>query len=102
MEEFKITRVEDPSYGPMDGVECRTDGVRTIFLGKGNLRKISRQEKTKVDIKASCSVGVVSISDPKRNIMYTLSISEMAAILNEALRVGMESAKGDKRRDRGR
>ena len=39
-------------------------------------------------MKASVSIGVVSITDKKRDTMITVSISEMAALLNEALRTG--------------
>ena len=39
-------------------------------------------------MKGSVSIGVVSITDKKRDTMITVSISEMAALLNEALRTG--------------
>lgn len=68
-----------------------TRGVHTKFKGKGlygREKTIFRQQETEVSMKASVSIGVVSITDKKRDTMITVSISEMAALLNEALRTG--------------
>ena len=54
----------------------------------GREKTIFRQQETEVSMKASVSIGVVSITDKKRDTMITVSISEMAALLNEALRTG--------------
>ena len=91
MEDFKITHVTDPEEGPADGCSVETRGVHTKFKGKGlygREKTIFRQQETEVSMKASLSLGVVSIRDKKRDTMVTVSISEMAALLNEALRTG--------------
>lgn len=84
--EFEIRRVTDPAEGPLDGVECTIEAVRTTFAGMGRFKSIRRQDKTQVSVKASCQLGIISISDQEKNQMLTLSISELAVILNEALR----------------
>ena len=89
--EFKITHVTDPEEGPVDGCSVETRGVHTKFKEKGlygREKTIFRQQETEVSMKASVSIGVVSITDKKRDTMITVSISEMAALLNEALRTG--------------
>lgn len=83
--EFQVRRVTNPKEGPADGVECTTKAVRTLFH-KGILGKQMQQSETQVNIKASCSLGVVSISDQESGHMITVSITEMAAILNTALK----------------
>ena len=91
VEEFKIAHVTDPAEGPLDGCSVETRGVHTKFRGKGlygREKAIFRQQETEVSMKASLSIGVVSIRDKKRDTMITVSISEMAALLNEALRTG--------------
>ena len=90
MNDFTIRRVTDPKEGPIDGVSAETVGVYTKFRGKGLFqaeKRIIKQETTDVGIKAAVSTGVVSIYDRKRD--YGIAITELAAILNEALRAGM-------------
>lgn len=75
-----------------DGVSAETVGVYTKFRGKGLFqaeKRIIKQETTDVGIKAAVSTGVVSIYDRKRDYGIAVPITELAAILNEALRVGM-------------
>ena len=76
----------------IDGVSAETVGVYTKFRGKGLFqaeKRIIKQETTDVGIKAAVSTGVVSIYDRKRDYGIAVPITEIAAILNEALRVGM-------------
>ena len=92
MSDFVIKRNTDPNVGPVDGVSVETEGVYTKFRGKGLFqteKRIFRQEKTEVGIKAAVSTGVVSIYDRNRDQAIAVSITELAAILNEALRVGI-------------
>ena len=92
MKDFTIRRVTDPKEGPIDGVSAETVGVYTKFRGKGLFqaeKRIIKQETTDVGIKAAVSTGVVSIYDRKRDYGIAVPITELAAILNEALRVGM-------------
>lgn len=92
MKDFTIRRVTDPKEGPIDGVSAETVGVYTKFRGKGLFqaeKRIIKQETTDVGIKAAVLTGVVSIYDRKRDYGIAVPITEIAAILNEALRVGM-------------
>ena len=89
MNDFTIRRVTDPKEGPIDGVSAETVGVYTKFRGKGLFQAEKRIITTDVGIKAAVSTGVVSIYDRKRDYGIAVPITELAAILNEALRVGM-------------
>lgn len=89
--DFRIVHVTDPEDGPLDGCSVETRAVHTKFRGKGlygREKSMFDQKETEVSMKASLSLGVVSIRDKKRDTMITVSISEMAALLNEALRTG--------------
>lgn len=93
MSDFFIGHITDPKEGPVDGVYAETKGAYTKFKGTGLFQKekrIMRQEVTSVGIKASLQTGMVSINDRKRNQAIAVSITEMAAILNKALRYGTE------------
>lgn len=92
---FFIGHVTDPKEGPMDGVYAETKGTYTKFKGTGVFQKekrIMRQEVTNVGIKASLQTGMVSINDRNRNQAIAVSITEMATVLNEALRYGTEES----------
>lgn len=91
MSDFVISHVTDPKEGPMDGVYAETKGTYTKFKENGMFQKekrILRQEITNVGIKASLQTGMVSINDRKRDQAIAVSITEMVAVLNEALRYG--------------
>lgn len=92
MSDFNIGRVTAPEEGPMDGVYAETKGTYTKFKGTGAFQKEKRilhQKVTDVGIKASLQTGMVSINDRNRNQEIAVSITEIAAVLNEALRHGM-------------
>lgn len=92
MSQFHIKYTLCCADGPTDGVSAETEGVYTKFKGKGVFRKekkINRKAMTKVDIKASVKLGVVSIHDLNRDQAIAVPIMQMAEIINEALRVGM-------------
>lgn len=91
MSDFTIGHVTDPKEGPVDGVFADTKGTYTKFKGFGAPQKekrVLRQEVTDVGIKASLQTGMVSINDRNRNQAIAVSITEMVAVLNEALRYG--------------
>lgn len=95
MSDFIIGHVTDSKEGPMDGVYAETKGAYTKFKGTGAFQKEKRilyQKVTDVGIKASLQTGMVSINDRNRNQAIAVSITEMVAVLNEALRIrnGME------------
>lgn len=83
--EFEIRRT-NPGDGPVDGVECTTNGVRSILPRRWPFGKKIKQKEIKVNIKASHSLGVVSVSDQEKGQMIIVSIAEMAAVLNSALK----------------
>ena len=98
MSDFIIGHVTDSKEGPMDGVYAETKGTYTKFKGTGVFRKEKRilhQKVTDVGIKASLQTGMVSINDRNRNQAIAVSITEMVAVLNEALRYGT-AGKGKK------
>lgn len=77
--------------GPLDGVYAETKGTYTKFKGTGAFQKEKRilhQKVADVGIKASLQTGMVSINDRNRNQAIAVSITEMVAVLNEALRYG--------------
>lgn len=85
-----MQRVKDKEEGPLDGVTLEVYGVRTKFRGHEEYRKIFQQNKGRLRLRASLSLGVVSITDVKNDFMLTIPIHVFAGFLNEALRVGME------------
>lgn len=98
MSDFIIEHVTDSKEGPMDGVYAETKGTYTKFKGTGVFQKEKRilhQKVTDVGIKASLQTGMVSINDRNRNQAIAVSITEMVAVLNEALRYGT-AGKGKK------
>lgn len=86
MSDFIIGHVTDPKEGPLDGVYAETKGTYTKFKGTGAFQKEKRILHQKV--KASLQTGMVSINDRNRNQAMAVSITEMVAVLNEALRYG--------------
>lgn len=89
MSDFAIRHVTDPKEGPMNGVYAETKGTYTKFKGTGAFHKEKRilhQKVTDVGIEASLQTGMVSINDRNRNQVIAVSITEMTAVLNEALR----------------
>nr|DAU63862.1 MAG TPA: hypothetical protein [Caudoviricetes sp.] len=95
MDDFVIEHARNSKDGPIDAVRARTQGTYTKYRGHGLFQReksIFRQENTRVNVEASVSAGVVLVHDERRDISISVSITEMAAILNEALRVGMTKA----------
>lgn len=88
--ESGIVRVTDPAEGPLDGVGLIANGIHTKFGGRGDKRRIVKQNNTEVSIKASVELGVVSISDRSRDIMLSVSIHDMAAVMVEAFAAAKE------------
>ncbi|MEI3450522.1 MAG: hypothetical protein V8Q67_03415 [Blautia massiliensis (ex Durand et al. 2017)] len=92
MNDFTIRRVTHLKEGLIDGVSAETVAVYTKFRGKGLFQaeeRIIKQETMDVGIKAAVLTWVVSIYDRKRDYGIAVPITELVAILNEALRVGI-------------
>ena len=92
MSDFKIEHSRGVQDGPADGVRVETTGNYIKLKGHGLFQRdkaVQRKERTNVNIEASVSAGMVLVHDAYRDIAISVSITEMAAILNEALRIGM-------------
>lgn len=90
MNSSKIERVTNPQDGPLDGISLNCDAVHTKFRGEGSRRRIVKQSHTDANIKASVEAGVVSISDRQRDIMLTVNLQDMTAVLMEAFNAAKE------------
>ena len=64
MEENKIYQNDNPKNGPLDGVQLRTDCVRTKFTQKRQKTGYPfKQSQTKANVSASVETGTFSIRD---------------------------------------
>lgn len=74
MEENKIYQNDNPKNGPLDGVQLRTDCVRTKFTQKRQKTGYPfKQSQTKANVSASVETGTFSIRDVQTNSRYSLS-----------------------------
>ena len=67
--------------GPADGISLDVQSTHTRFRGKGNQRRMAKQMVVPGNIKASVELGVVSISDRVHDIMLTVRIEDMSAVM---------------------
>ena len=73
MEENKIYQNDNPKNGPLDGVQLRTDCVRTKFTQKRQKTGYPfKQSQTKANVSASVETGTFSIRDVQTNIMLAI------------------------------
>ena len=86
-----VLRKSTALNGPVDGVESETIGVYTKYKGKNS--SIIDNERTNLSIKAAVSTGVITITDVNRKQGISMSIAELAAILNMTLREGNPNVK---------
>jgi len=80
MSEEKLAEVEvntDPEKGPLDAAEANVIIAKTLFKKDGTFR----QDMVKANIKASYELGVVSISIPKNNVMFSARIDEVMQVM---------------------
>lgn len=82
--EIERPGVDSPLDAPQDAVVLDVECVRTRFTGTGTRRKIKKQVKVPGNIKASVTLGVVSITDRATDTMVTVRIEDMAAIMAAA------------------
>lgn len=81
MEENKIYQNDNPKNGPLDGVQLRTDCVRTKFTQ--NRQKTGypfKQSQTKANVSASVETGTFSIRDVQTNIMLAIRLEDAMAV----------------------
>lgn len=82
MEENKIYHNEDPAMGPLDGVQMKTDCIRTEFTN--DKRMPFKQAQTKATITASIENGVLSIRDVQTGIMLAVNLIDAMKICGAA------------------
>ncbi len=80
MENKEILTNTDPEVGPLDGVQLKTECVRTKFIKekKNNIPFV--QTETTANVSASVETGTFSIRDLRIDVMYTVSIDEVMAV----------------------
>lgn len=81
MEENKIYKNEDPKNGPLDGIQLRTDCIRTKFTQKKQKTGYPfKQMETKANVSASVETGTFSIRDMQTNVMLAIRIEDAMAV----------------------
>lgn len=81
MEENKIYQNDNPKNGPLDGVQLRTDCVRTKFTQKRQKTGYPfKQSQTKANVSASVETGTFSIRDVQTNIMLAIRLEDAMAV----------------------
>lgn len=90
----EVTRVNDPTKAPPDGVEFHAKCVVTKFItnGKNKLVTIKGQEVQDCKIMASYHTGAVSFSVPGKAMMVSARIDEVMAVLQEAAEAAIDAA----------
>ena len=77
MEDNKIYQNDNPKNGPLDGVQLRTDCVRTKFTQKRQKTGYPfKQSQTKANVSASVETGTFSIRDVQTNIMLAIRLED--------------------------
>lgn len=81
MEENKIYRNADPKAGPLDGVQLRTDCVRTRFTKKNQQTGYPfKQAGSKANVSASVETGTFSIRDLQTDVMLAIRLEDAMAV----------------------
>lgn len=81
MEENKIIQNDDPKNGPLDGIQLRTDCIRTKFTKKPQKTGYPfKQMETKANVSASVSTGTFSIRDMQTDTMLAIRIEDAMAV----------------------
>ena len=81
MEENKIYQNDDPKAGPLDGIQLRTDCIRTKFTKRPKKTGYPfRQVETKANVSASVETGTFSIRDMQTDTMVAIRIEDAMAV----------------------
>lgn len=81
MDENKIYKNEDPKNGPLDGIQLRTDCIRTKFTQKKQKTGYPfKQMQTKANVSASVETGTFSIRDIQTDTMLAIRIEDAMAV----------------------
>lgn len=76
-----IETEKEIAEAPKDAVSLDVQATNTRFIGAGQRRRIVKQLVVNANIKASVELGIVSISDRDNDVMLTVRIEDMTAIL---------------------
>lgn len=81
MEENKIYQNDDPNSGPLDGIQLRTDCVRTKFTKRPQKTGYPfRNAQTKANVAASVEIGTFSIRDMQTDTMVAIRLEDAMAV----------------------
>lgn len=81
MDENKIYQNNDPQNGPLDGIQLKTDCIRTKFTKKNQRTGYPfKQMETKANISASVETGTFSIRDLQTDTMLAIRIEDAMAV----------------------
>lgn len=80
---------------PVDGVQMKTDCIRTDFIDNPGVGEaVFRQnDKSEAHISASVEIGILSIRDLATGVMLTVSIQDAMELLASALDSAKEEDK---------
>lgn len=91
MDENKIYRNADLNNGPLDGVQLRTDCIRTKFTKKTQATGYKfKQYESKANISASVETGTFSIRDMQTDTMIAIRIEDAMAVCAAAAEASKE------------
>lgn len=71
----------DPNAGPLDGAEATVFVAKTRFGKDAEGKTVFKQRRMEGNLKASYSLGVVSISIPGERLMLSVRIDEMMQVM---------------------
>lgn len=94
----KICRPDSPADGPTDGVQMKTDCIRTDFIenpAEGEA-VFSQREKSESHISASVEIGIFSIRDMQSGVMLTVALQDAMEVMAAAADVCKEAWKSEK------
>lgn len=81
MEKDEIYQNDNPNNGPLDGVQLRTDCIRTKFTRKTQKTGYPfKQTQTEANISASFETGTFSIRDMQTDTMLAIRLEDAMAI----------------------
>lgn len=91
--EVRIERVTDPKAGPLDGVSLLANAVVTYFQTDKHTkaRKIGTQKVFSCKLMASYEEGTVSVSIQEKDLMVSVRIDELVALMKEAATASLDT-----------
>lgn len=87
----------DPAAGPLDGASAIVNVIKTRFGKNGEIS----QKKLVGGLKASYSLGVVSISIPGEKLMLTVRVDEMMQVMYTSAAAYNEQRRKEESKEEG-